>query len=149
MHLVVGRRVRMLQRRREARDREEERGERRAPLGTGVAPAVVKPRRLFLRIQRDGGGDDEADDRHHAQRDELGVSRRLRLFFVFRRHGRAGGGSAEHDEEDDEDRQCERGAVGRLVRRQQRLLLVELLGVVGRRPRDRRARACRGKSGGR
>ena len=126
----------MLQRRREARDREEERGERRAPLGTGVAPAVVKPRRLFLGIEGDGGGDDEADDRHHAQRDELGVSRRLGLFFVFGGDGRAGGGGAEHDEEDDEDRQCERGAVGRLVRRQQRLPLVELLCVVRCTPRD-------------
>ena len=48
--LVVGRRVRVFQRRREARDREEERGERRAPLGTGVAPAVVKPRRLLLGV---------------------------------------------------------------------------------------------------
>ena len=126
----------MLQRRREARDREEERGERRAPLGTGVAPAVVKPRRLFLGIEGDGGGDDEADDRHHAQRDELGVARRFGLFFVFGGDGRAGGGGAEHDEEDHEDRQCERGAVGRLVRRQQRLPLVELLRVVRCTPRD-------------
>ena len=136
MHLVVGCRVRVFQRRREARDREEERGERRAPLGTGVAPAVVKPRRLLLGIEGDGGGDDEADDRHHAQRDELGISRRLRLLFVLGGDGRAGGGGAQHDEEDDEDGEGERGAVGRLVRRQQRLPLIELLCVVGRRPRD-------------
>ncbi len=133
----------MLQRRREARDREEERGERRAPLGTGVAPAVVKPRRLFLSVQRDGGGDDEADDRHHAQRDELGVARRLRLLFVFGGDGRAGGGGAEHDEEDDEDGEGEGGAVGRLVRRQQRLPFVELLRVVRCTPRDRSTRAVR------
>ena len=79
MHLVVGRGVRVFQRRGEARDREEERSERRAPLGTGVAPAVVKPRRLLLGIQRDGERRERREEEGRVGGAELRLEQRMHL----------------------------------------------------------------------